>query len=138
MYWITSSCTVEEIKHYNLKEDFLKDVSSIKLKGNKDEDVKTIKNKINEWKSIGRVPYNKRNIEQKFNKVLDGLFNKLDLDKKEAELIKFENRYCYFVKVFDSTIDYFWFIIIFSPLERAFFHSFLTNFQINCPIEVLI
>jgi hypothetical protein len=82
----------EEIKHYNLKEDFLKDVSSIKLKGNKDEDVKTIKNKINEWKSIGRVPYNKRNIEQKFNKVLDGLFNKLDLDKKEAELIKFENR----------------------------------------------
>jgi len=82
----------EEINHFNLKEEFIKDISSLKLKGNTDEDVQTIKDKINEWKSIGRVPYNKRNIEQKFNKVLDGLFNKMDLEKKEVEIIKFENR----------------------------------------------
>ncbi len=82
----------EEIEHFNKKEDFLKAVSSLKLKGNTDDDIETIKEKINEWKSIGRVPYNKKNIEQKFNKVLDGLFNKMDLDKKDAELIKFENR----------------------------------------------
>jgi hypothetical protein len=91
----------EEVKHFNLKEDFLKDVSSLKLKGKTDEDVQTIKEKINEWKSIGRVPYDKRNIEQKFNKILDGLFNKLDLDKKEVELIKYENR----LSSFDSKED---------------------------------
>jgi hypothetical protein len=82
----------EEINHLSLKEDFLKEFSSMKLKGDNKKDIQTIKDKINEWKSIGRVPYNKREIEQKFNKELDHLFSKMDLDKKEAELIKFENR----------------------------------------------
>jgi len=45
-----------------------------------------------EWKTIGRVPFNKRNIERKFNKVLDELFGKLNLDKHEAEMIRFENK----------------------------------------------
>lgn len=91
----------EEINHLELKEEYLKNLKSLKLDGDNKEDIKMIKEKINEWKEIGRVPYNKRNIEQKFNKVLDGLFNKLDLNKKETELIKFENR----ISSFDSQED---------------------------------
>ena len=53
---------------------------------------KTIKATISKWKTIGRVPFNKKSIDQKFNKALDALFNQLDIDKKEAELIKFENK----------------------------------------------
>ena len=47
---------------------------------------------ISKWKDLGNVPYNKRYIEGKFYKTLDHLFNKLDLDKNEAEIIKFENK----------------------------------------------
>lgn len=54
--------------------------------------IEAITDKIAEWKTLGAVPYKKRAIEQKFSEVLDGLFSKLNINKKEAELLKFENR----------------------------------------------
>lgn len=82
----------EETVHYEAKEEMLKNLSELELTGDHKTDITTIKAKITAWKEIGRVPYNKRNIEQKFNKVLDGLFSKLDMGKKEKELIKFDNK----------------------------------------------
>lgn len=82
----------EEIVHYEAKEKMLEEMGSFELSGDHKADVKAIKEKINAWKEIGRVPYNKRNVEQKFNKALDALFSKLDLGKKETELIKFDNK----------------------------------------------
>lgn len=82
----------EETVNYEAKEEMLKDLSELELSGDHKTDITTIKSKITAWKEIGRVPYNKRNIEQKFNKVLDGLFSKLDMGKKEKELIKFDNK----------------------------------------------
>ncbi|HLW32336.1 MAG TPA: DUF349 domain-containing protein, partial [Aequorivita sp.] len=82
----------EELVHYEAKEALIEKLSSFELTGNHKDDIKTIKEKIGAWKEIGRVPYSKRNIEQKFNKILDGLFSKLDLGKKETELIKFDNK----------------------------------------------
>lgn len=82
----------EETAHYEAKEEMLKNLSNLELTGDHKTDLNTIKKKIAEWKEIGRVPYNKRNIEQKFNKTLDGLFSKLDMGKKEKELIKFDNK----------------------------------------------
>jgi hypothetical protein len=82
----------EETVNYEAKEEMLKNLSELELSGDHKTDITTIKSKINAWKEIGRVPYNKRNIEQKFNKVLDGLFSKLDMGKKEKELIKFDNK----------------------------------------------
>lgn len=82
----------EEMVNFEAKEALIEKLSSFELTGNHKEDIKTIKEKIGAWKKLGRVPYNKRNIEQKFNKILDGLFAKLDLSKKETELIKFDNK----------------------------------------------
>ncbi len=82
----------EEMVHFEAKQEMLEKLSSFELSGDHKTDVKTIKEHITAWKEIGRVPYNKRNIEQKFNKILDGLFSKLDLGKKETELIKFDNK----------------------------------------------
>lgn len=82
----------EEMAHFEAKQEMLEKLSSFELSGDHKADVKAIKEKISAWKEIGRVPYNKRNIEQKFNKTLDGLFGKLDLGKKETELIKFDNK----------------------------------------------
>lgn len=86
------SANKEEMEAFNTKQELLDTVKSMELVGNKKDDLKAIKDKIEEWKNIGRVPYNKRFIETKFNKTLDGLFKQLDVNKKEAELIKYENK----------------------------------------------
>ncbi|MCZ6594425.1 MAG: DUF349 domain-containing protein [Bacteroidetes bacterium] len=82
----------EEMVHFKKKKDFMDSLSNLKFSGKHTEDLKVIKDKISEWKDIGRVPFNKRNIERKFNKVLDELFGKLKLDKHEVEMIRFENK----------------------------------------------
>ncbi|MBX2827849.1 MAG: DUF349 domain-containing protein [Flavobacteriaceae bacterium] len=82
----------EEMAHFEAKESLLSAIESLKMTGDHSADLETIKGKIAEWKAIGRVPFNKRNIERKFNKVLDGLFGTLNLGKQEAEMIRFENK----------------------------------------------
>jgi hypothetical protein len=82
----------EELVNLEKKEAILTSMETISLSGDHKEDIQTIKAKITEWKTVGRVPFKKKNIDQKFNKALDTLFGTLDLDKKEAELIKFENK----------------------------------------------
>ena len=77
---------------FNTKQELLSVVQNIRLKGEQKEDLNTIKDYINQWKTIGRVPSNKRHIESDFNKALDDLFGKLDINKNEAEMIKFENK----------------------------------------------
>ena len=82
----------EELEAFQKKQDFLDSLKSYKLSGDKEKDLEQIKNFIAEWKSIGRVPRNKKNIESKFNKILDGLFKKLDLGKQKSELIKYGSK----------------------------------------------
>lgn len=82
----------EEEENLEKKEALLETIKNTELTGDHKADLDAIKNSIKEWKEIGRVPYKKKNIEQGFNKVLDGLFKKLDLGKNEAELIKYENK----------------------------------------------
>lgn len=82
----------EEKENLKLKQEVLNKINDFKITDSSEEDLKAIKTIIKEWKEIGRVPYSKKNIEQDFNKVLDGLFKKLDLGRKESELIKYDNR----------------------------------------------
>lgn len=82
----------EETANLEAKEEMLKSLSNFELTGDHNTDITAIKEKIASWKNVGRVPYNKRSIDQKFNKTLDGLFSKLDMGKKERELIKFDNK----------------------------------------------
>lgn len=82
----------EAMQAYQQKEEMLKEVTALELSQNRDEDLNMIKDKIEAWKNIGSVPRNKRNIEGKFNKALDQLFQQLDLNRKEAEMLKYENK----------------------------------------------
>ena len=82
----------DEQENYDKKIALMETVKGIGLSGDRTTDLTTIKEYISQWKSIGRVPYAKKSIDQDFNKVLDGFFKKLDIDRKEAELIKYENR----------------------------------------------
>tara|TARA_R110000868_G_scaffold49156_12_gene158685 strand:- start:3083 stop:5140 length:2058 start_codon:yes stop_codon:yes gene_type:complete len=81
-----------EIDAYNEKNALLESFKNLKFSGDKEADVLAIKEVISQWKSLGRVPYDKRYIEGKFNKLLDELFSKLKVEKNEVELIKFENK----------------------------------------------
>ena len=67
-------------------------MKELKLSGKAEADIETIKSKVEEWKTIGTVPQNKRFIEGKFNKTLDSLFSGLKMDKSDVEMIKFENK----------------------------------------------
>lgn len=82
----------EEIANYEQKKALLDKLTQFALTGEHQADLDAIKGEIANWKNIGKVPYNKRKIEQKFNKVLDGLFSKLDIGRKEKELIKYDNK----------------------------------------------
>lgn len=74
------------------KQAALEAIQKLSLQGDHKEKLAQITTKINEWKNIGRVPYAKKKIEEKFNNALDGLFKQLDIDKKEVEMIKYDNR----------------------------------------------
>ncbi|MGC1473374.1 MAG: DUF349 domain-containing protein [Psychroserpens sp.] len=77
---------------YEQKNAMLENIKAIELTGNPDQDIAMIKENIVAWKAIGHVPQNKRYIDGKFNKALDALFGKLDMDKSKLEMIKFENK----------------------------------------------
>ncbi len=80
----------EEIEAFDNKKEYLTQLKSFELTGDHKTDLEAIKKHIENWKNIGRVPYNRRHIEGKFNKVLDTLFEKLSLSKRETEMMKFD------------------------------------------------
>ncbi|MGS2763753.1 DUF349 domain-containing protein [Sinomicrobium sp. M5D2P9] len=82
----------EETEAYKGKEALLDELKDFQLTGNHQDDLETVKEFISEWRSYGRVPYYKRNIEGKFNKIIDALFKKLDVAKRDIELIKYGNK----------------------------------------------
>ena len=92
----------EELANFEAKKTFLESLKSLTLEGDHSKDIAAITSKIKEWKGLGRVPYTKKKIEQDFNKTLDTLFEKLDVDKKQIELIKFENKLNSFVSEEDD------------------------------------
>lgn len=82
----------ESLEAFNKKHELLDALKSLTLTNDKEKDLATLKEQINQWKNIGRVPNDKRYIESKFQKTIDGLFSNMDMDKNEVEMIKFENK----------------------------------------------
>nr|WP_051286424.1 DUF349 domain-containing protein [Salinimicrobium terrae] len=82
----------EEGEAFEQKKELLEKLKNTEFSGDRKQDLPTIKNFIEEWKKLGRVPHSKRYIEGKFNKALDQAFDKLDLDKKQSEMLKYENK----------------------------------------------
>ena len=84
--------STEEVEAFEKKKIFLEDLKSFDLTGDHKTDLDAIKAHIATWKTFGRVPHNRRHIEGKFNKILDALFEKLSLSKKDTEMLRFNNR----------------------------------------------
>jgi len=81
-----------EVAAFEKKKEYLETLRSFVLVGDHKTDLDAIKLHIESWKSIGKVPFNRRHIEGKFNKILDALFEKLSSSKKENEQLRFANR----------------------------------------------
>lgn len=87
-----NAASAEQIEAYNKKNEFLNGLKDLKLPTDKEESIELIKDKIKDWQAIGRVPQDKRYIDAKFQKATDQLLSNLDLEKNEAEMIKYENK----------------------------------------------
>ena len=81
-----------EVAAFEKKKEYLESLKSFELVGDHKTDLEAIKSHIEAWKSIGKVPFARRHIEGKFNKILDVLFEKLSLSKKDTDMIRFSNR----------------------------------------------
>ena len=82
----------EESANFDKKFACLEKLKAFELSGDKDKDLTTVKSFIEEWKSYGRVPFNKKNINVKFNTILDAIFKKLDVSRQESELMKYGDK----------------------------------------------
>lgn len=81
-----------ETEAYEKKKEYLENLKNTELTGEYKTDLELIKSHIEAWKSLGRVAHSKRHIEGKYNKVLDILFDKLSLSKKDADAMRYNNR----------------------------------------------
>jgi len=82
----------DEIEAFDKKKEYLDNLKEFELSGDHKTDLDAIKKHIENWKTFGRVPQARRHIEGKFNKILDALFEKLSLSKKETDMVRFSNR----------------------------------------------
>lgn len=82
----------EEAENLLKKNECLEKLKAFQLSGKREKDLAALKEIIGDWKSAGRVPFNKKGINARFNKILDALFNKLGLSRQEAELLKYGNK----------------------------------------------
>jgi len=82
----------EHVDAFNKKSELLETLKAVTPTDDKDKDVEIIKGHINTWKDLGRVPNDKRFIEDKFQKTIDDLLSSLKMDKTEIEMIKYENK----------------------------------------------
>ena len=82
----------EEVEAFDKKKAYLETLREFQLIGEHKTDLDAIKLHIETWKTFGRVPASRRHIEGKFNKILDALFEKLSLSKKEGDMMRFTNR----------------------------------------------
>ncbi|MEO0037978.1 MAG: hypothetical protein RIQ59_1189 [Bacteroidota bacterium] len=82
----------EEVAAFEKKKEYLEALRSFELIGDHKTDLDAIKAHIEAWKAIGKVPFNRRHVEGKFNKILDALFEKLSSSKKENDMLRFANK----------------------------------------------
>lgn len=87
-----NEANVEEVEAFEKKKAYLETVRAFELVGDHKTDLDAIKAHIEAWKSFGKVPFARRHIEGKFNKILDALFEKLSASKKDNEMARYANK----------------------------------------------
>lgn len=113
----------EDMHIFDRKKELLDSLKSMEFTGDREKDLPKIKEYIEQWRKTGLVSHKRRYIEGKFNKTLDQAFSKLKIDKKEAEMLKYENK----IQQLDDSDDA-------SRLNKE--HFFLTKRIEEAKIEI--
>lgn len=82
----------EELDAFEKKKAYLETLKVFEMAGEYKTDLDAIKKHIEHWKTLGKVPFSRRHIEGKFNRILDALFQKLSLSKKDSDIVRFTNK----------------------------------------------
>ncbi|MBL4939059.1 MAG: DUF349 domain-containing protein [Lutibacter sp.] len=80
----------EELEVFNKKKELLTEIKST-VNNEAEITLETLKVYVSNWRELGRVPYEMKHIEVKFNKLIDKIVAANSIDAKEVEMIKFEN-----------------------------------------------
>lgn len=83
----------EELKSFEQKKEYLERLKTFELTGDYSTDLANIKTHIANWKNLGKVPFSRRHIEGKFNKILDGYFAQLTESRKESNMNRFQSKF---------------------------------------------
>lgn len=81
----------KELEAFKSKEKFLKSVNKTDLPGIPEEDIQIIQEVIDQWNELGRVPFSKKGIQEDFNKAIDALYGKVNLDPQELEVLRYKS-----------------------------------------------
>lgn len=92
----------EESENLTKKNACLEKLKSFEISDEREKDLAALKSFIAEWKTFGRVPFNKKSINQKFDKIIDAILRKLNVSRQEAELLKYGNKIQRLAKVDDA------------------------------------
>ncbi len=83
-----------EFENFLKKKEYLQALKEKFREVSEDEQytIEHIKKLQQEWNSMGHVPKNKYYINVKFNKFINSLYDKLNIDKRELSFLKFKNQ----------------------------------------------
>ncbi len=90
----------ESLKHHKNKENdifeqkraFLEELKKYELGSDREKEIETLQNFVNQWNDLGKFSSSKKSIDLKFQKIIDALYKKLNFDKQEIEIIKYNNK----------------------------------------------
>ncbi len=82
-----------EFENFIKKKEYLQSLKDKFKEVSEDEkySIEDIKKLQQEWNELGSVPKNKYYINVKFNKFINSLYDKLNIDKRELSFLKFKN-----------------------------------------------
>lgn len=82
-----------QAENLKLKESLVQKVQSFKFSGDNEKDLNAMRQFQTEWSQIGHVPYKKKDkIQDAFRKAINNLYDKMNMDKDNKEVLKFKSK----------------------------------------------
>ena len=91
LHGVQDEVNKDQVAGFNKKKELLENLKSQQSDASTTLTLEALNAYVDEWHQLGNLPNNMRHIETKFNKTLNSLYAKLDLDEKEIALLKFKN-----------------------------------------------
>jgi hypothetical protein len=83
----------QQEENLRLKEALLGEIEQVQLSGNRNEDLRILKEISERWHAVGFVPREKvKHIMDRYNKLLDTLYGQLNARREEQEMTAFRSR----------------------------------------------